>query len=148
MQNFIDLLEISNDLYHFIRNNFLNSKKKWLFLYIILHIENVSSAIIRLITSKKKGITYALMRLWNKKTKKKWVQLNVISAIPLNNTIEVYLLKFFQKSNKNRKFFFEKKVNNSIIGGLILRINDKEWDSSLEELIRKLRIHLKCDLST
>lgn len=81
------------------------------------------------------------MNLWN--IKKKLVKINVITAIPLNNTIEEYLLKLVKKSNKNRKFYLEKKVNNSIIGGLILSIEDKEWDNSLEERLRKLRKHFK-----
>lgn len=144
MQNIIDMIDINNDLYHFLSNSFLNSKKKWLFLYIIYHIENISSNIIRLIqlnTEKKKySITCALIKLWAKK--KKWVKIYVITAIPISNSIELYLLKFFQKSNNN-KFYLKKKVNNRIIGGLILRLKDKEWDNSLEERIRKLKIHFK-----
>lgn len=89
----------------------------------------------------KKGITYIFLNLWN--IKKKLVKINVITAIPLNNTIEEYLLKLVKNSNKNRKFYLDKKVNNSIIGGLILSIEDKEWDNSLEERLRKLRKHLK-----
>lgn len=81
------------------------------------------------------------MNLWN--IKKKLVKINVITAIPLNSSIEEYLLKLVKKSNKNRKFYLEKKVNNSIIGGLILSIEDKEWDNSLEERLRKLRKHFK-----
>lgn len=145
LNNIIDMLDISNDLYHFIHNNFLNSKKKWLLLYIIYNIENISSTIIKLIqftnSKKKKGITFTIMNLWN--IKKKLIEINVITAIPLSNTIEEYLLKDFKKSNKNRKFYLEKKVNNSIIGGIILRLEDKEWDNSFEESIRILRKHLK-----
>lgn len=144
-QNFIDMLDISNDLYHFLNNHLLNSKKKWLFLYIIYHFDNFSSTIIKFIQrtncKKKKGITYRYMNLWN--IKKKLVKINVITAIPLLNIIEDYILKLVKKNNKNRKFFLEKKVNNSIIGGLIIRIEDKEWDNSLEENFRKLLKHLK-----
>lgn len=71
------------------------------------------------------------------------MQLNVITAVPLIFSVEEYLLKFLKKSYKKIKFFLEKKVNNSIIGGLIFRLEDKEWDSSLEEKIKKLRIHFK-----
>lgn len=71
------------------------------------------------------------------------MQLNVITALPLSFYVEEYLLIFFKKNYNNIKFFIEKKVNNSIIGGLILRFEDKEWDSSLEEKTKKLRIHLK-----
>lgn len=147
IKNFIDMLDISNDFYHFLHNHFLNSKKKWLFLYIIYHFDIFfyTRVLFKLIKftnwKKKRGITYIFMNLWN--IKKKLVKINVITAIPLNNTIEEYLLKLVKKSNKNRKFFLEKKVNNRIIGGLILRIEDKEWDNSLEESFRILRKHLK-----
>lgn len=141
MQNIIDILDINHCLYHFLRNPFLNFKVKLLFLYITFHLEYFSSKIIRLIPFTTIGFTYSFMKLWNKK--KKWVQINVITAIPLSNSIEEYLLEFFKKSNSNRKFFLEKKVNNSIIGGLRLRIEDKEWDSNLEAKILKLRIHFK-----
>lgn len=139
MQHIIDMLDISNDLYHFLRNPFLNSKRKWIFLSLIFKMEDFSSTLIKLIQLR--GIAYAFMSLCNRK--KKWVQINVITAVPLSNPIEEYIIKIFQKSNPNRKYFLEKKVNNSIIGGFILRIEDKEWDSSLEENIRKLKIHLK-----
>lgn len=147
IKNFIDMLDISNDFYHFLHNHSLNSKKKWVFLYILFHIDLYfyTRVLIKLIKltnwKKKKGITYILLNLWN--IKKKLVKINVITAIPLNNTIEEYLLKLVKNSNKNRKFYLEKKVNNSIIGGLILSIEDKEWDNSLEERLRKLRKHLK-----
>lgn len=59
IQNTIDVLDINNDLYYFLHNHFLNSKKKWLFLYIIFNIENLFSAIInfiQIISNKKKKI--------------------------------------------------------------------------------------------
>lgn len=144
MQNIIDIFDISNDLYDFIHNHFLNSKKKWLFLYIVFNIENIFSTIInfiRIINNRKKNITYIYRSYWH--TKKKWIQINIITAIPLKYSLEEYLLRFLQKRNDNRKIFIEKKVNKNIVGGLILRIDDKEWDRSLEESFRKLRIHLK-----
>lgn len=142
IKNFLDLFNISNDLYYFLCNPFLNYKKGFL-IYIIFHLEYFSSIIIKFTTSKKSCIIYAsaFIRLWSKK--KRWVQLNVITAVPLSSSVEEYILSFFKKSYKNLKFFLEKKVKNSIIGGLILRFEDKEWDRSLEESIRKLRIHLK-----
>lgn len=141
-QNIIDIFDISNVLYYFINNNYLNSKKKWLFLYIIFNIENIFSTIINFlykINNKKKNITYTFSTIFY--NKKKWIQIIIITAMPLSNTLEEYLLIFFKKRNDNRKFFIEKKVNKNIIGGLILRIEDKEWNRSLENSIRKLRIH-------
>lgn len=39
IKNIIDMLDISNDFYHFLHNHSLNSKKKCVFLYILYHIE-------------------------------------------------------------------------------------------------------------
>jgi F-type H+-transporting ATPase subunit delta len=141
IQNLLDIININNDLYHFLSNPLLNSKKKYFFLYIIFNFDNFFSKILQFINFKNKSsITTTFMKLWN--TKKKWIQINVITAIPLSYSMEEYILIFFKKY-KNIKFFLEKKVNNNIIGGLILCIEDKELDSSLEETIRKLKIQLK-----
>lgn len=146
IQNLIDMLDISNDLYHFLHNPFLKTQKQWLFLYIISHLETITSTIIKFIPfitvtdwKEKKGVPYRFMNLWNRQ--KQLVKINVITALPFTNTIEEYLLKLGKTSHQNRKFFLEKKVNNCLIGGLILRFEDKEWDNSLEDSYLNLRTH-------
>lgn len=68
IKNFLDILNLSSDLYHFLRNPFLKYKKVF-FIYIIFHLEYFSSTIIKFTTSKKSYITNAsaFIRLWNKK---------------------------------------------------------------------------------
>lgn len=39
IKNFIDMLDISNDFYHFLHNHSLNSKKIVFFIYILYHID-------------------------------------------------------------------------------------------------------------
>lgn len=143
IQNFFDILNIINNLYYFLINPFFNFKIK--ILYIFFYFEKFFSKILYIIQyinyKNKSSITASFMKLWNKK--KKWVQIDIITSIPLSNSMEEYLLKFFNKSYNHIKFFMEKKVNNRIIGGLKLSIEDKELDSSLEENIKKLNNTLK-----
>lgn len=141
IHNIIDILDINHCLYHFLRNPFLNYKKKWIFIYTIFHLEYFSLPIIKLVLYTKTTYTFEFMKLWN--IKKKWVHINIITSVPLSYSLEEYLINGLKKSNPTKKFYLKKKVNNSLIGGLRLRIEDKEWDSSLEEKIRKLRRHFK-----
>ena len=69
------------------------------------------------------------------------VKVFVISAVPLTSKIEKLILEK-SKNFSNKKIFIENRIDPTIIGGFILKINDMQYDASILNKLRALKTKL------
>ena len=69
------------------------------------------------------------------------VKVFVTSAVPLTSKIENLILEK-SKNFSNKNIFIENQIDPTIIGGFILKINDMQYDASILNKLRVLKIKL------
>ena len=69
------------------------------------------------------------------------VKVFVTSVVPLTSKIENLILKKSQKFSK-KNIFIENQIDPTIIGGFILKINDMQYDASIQNKLRILNTKL------
>ena len=104
-------------------------------------INKVTMSFINIITTKKRERLLALIAssfVALYKEHKKIETATVISATPLGESLRAEVINFIQKHGENNVELTE-KVDPSIIGGSIVRMRDKQLDTSVSKAISELR---------
>ena len=104
-------------------------------------INKASMSFINIITTKKREgllslIANSFILLY--KTHNKIETATVISATPLDEELRVEVINFIKK-NGDKKVELTEKIDESIIGGAIIRMGDKQLDASVSRKISELR---------
>lgn len=74
---------------------------------------------------------------------KKIVKASVITAIPLDDEMRKQILTKAQALAKNKEINLESNIDESIIGGFILRVGDVQIDASILNKLNNLKRELK-----
>ena len=104
-------------------------------------INKVTMSFINIITSKKRESLLALIAssfIALYKTHNKTETATVISATPLDESLRAEVINFIKKYGDNDVELTE-KVDPTIIGGSIIRMGDKQLDTSVSKAISELR---------
>jgi len=104
-------------------------------------ISSLSLSFIILITAKKResllaDISSGFIRLYKKLNNIK--EVTVITAIPLDDDLKKEVVNFANKENKSTIELVE-KVDKNIIGGTIIRMDDKQLDASISSKLKSLK---------
>jgi len=96
---------------------------------------------INIITTKKREgllslVASSFIKLY--KTHNKIETATVISATSLDESLRSEVIKFIEKHG-DKKAELEEKIDESIIGGAIIRMGDKQLDASVSREISELR---------
>ena len=65
----------------------------------------------------------------------------VTTALPLNEAIVTQIQKILETEFK-AKVELSQKVDNRLLGGFVIRVEDKQYDSSLSTQLKKIREQL------
>jgi len=104
-------------------------------------ISKVTMSFINIITTKKREILLALIAssfIALYKTHNKIETATVISATPLDESLRVEIINFIKQHGDNDVELSE-KVDPTIIGGSIIRMGDKQLDTSVSKAISELK---------
>ena len=81
-------------------------------------------------------ISSSFIRLYKKLNNIK--EVTVITAIPLDDDLKKEVVNFANKENKSTIELVE-KVDKNIIGGTIIRMDDKQLDASISSKLKSLK---------
>jgi len=139
----IKTISDSSDLQYFINNPVIKSdvKKEGLHAIFKDKITSVTLGLINLlITNKRLSLLYAVAKeyLLIYDFDKGIEIAQITTAIPLTENVQN---KFLEKINQltSKKVSVENKVDPSIIGGFIIRVGDKQFDSSISGQLNILK---------
>lgn len=90
--------------------------------------------------SKIEKIIEEFIKLWNKE--KKIVEAEIVSARDLNKDIVKLLNGYIVKITKAKEVELTKKVDKSILGGVVIRYGDKVLEGSIRAKLDDLRIKM------
>ena len=65
---------------------------------------------------------------------------SVSSAVPLSNELRQEIEKLVQKINPGKKVYLEERVDESLIGGYVLKVGDQQIDDSLKTKLKTLQL--------
>ncbi len=104
------------------------------------HINEVSLRYLEIITKAKrayfiKGIATQYLHMYMNHIQMK--KAHVVSASPLDDATRTRLISLLETQIKS-KILLEEKVDESLIGGFILRVGDQQFDSSIKNKIERL----------
>ena len=133
----------SRDLLLLLKSPIVKTDKKLKILEEIFgtKINKVTMSFINIITTKKREGLLALMAssfiaLYKKHNKIGTA--TVISATPLDKALRAEMISFIKK-NGDKNVELTEKIDESIIGGAIIRMGDKQLDASVSREISELR---------
>lgn len=133
----------NNDLNLLLKSPVVNSDKKQNILSEIFQsrISELSSRFLELITSKKREniVNNIATSFINKyKEANNIIEAELTSAVKLESEQKNKIISLI---NKDKKYTVEikEKINSDILGGFIVKIKDKQIDSSLTKEFRELR---------
>ncbi len=120
----------------------VNHKKREIFAAVFQNkIHNATFTFLQLIVTKRRepelmGIYDAFIHIYYEENNIK--EATIISASPLSEDLEKLLVEVLEDRSK-ASFIIHKKVDPSIIGGLIIKIEDYLFDASILNKIAKLK---------
>ncbi len=143
MKLIADTCRESKDLVLLLKSPIVKSDKKIDILDKIFssHVSRVSQNFISIIIEKgREGYLPAIVEEFQRqyKREKKIITAVVTSAIGLDDELREQVLKVVKDSFKSEVELI-KKENESLIGGLIIRIGDKQYDASIQRKLNDLR---------
>ena len=126
-----------------LKSPIINSDKKWGILELIFKskVSELSMLFIQILTKKKREfllpqIAENFIQLY--KAQKNIAVANVITATPLNDTLRKKIIEFIGAENK-MKIELTEEVDESILGGAIVKIGDKQIDGSVKRNLKNLK---------
>jgi F-type H+-transporting ATPase subunit delta len=133
----------SKDLLLLLKSPIVKTDKKLKILEEIFgsKINKVTMSFINIITSKKREGLLALVAssfIVLYKTHKKIETATVITAAPLDELLREEVINFIKK-NGDKKVELTEKIDESIVGGAIIKMGDKQLDASVSREISELR---------
>lgn len=64
----------------------------------------------------------------------------ITTTLPIDETLRSRFIEIVKEISGKDKVVLEEKINGQIIGGFVLKINDRQLDESLSSKLRKLRL--------
>jgi F-type H+-transporting ATPase subunit delta len=145
MQGLIELYESSIQLDRVLSNPFLNDTKKQSILRsIVPNSSDVTKKLLNLLTSNNRlfllrEVAKSYIQLFSEQQGE--LNATVISAIPLTQNLEKQIHnKLTDFSGK--KIYISNKIDESLLGGFILKIGDMEFNSSLAYRLKTFKAKL------
>jgi len=142
MNSIADICEECKDLSLLLKSPIVKSDKKLSILKAVFagSLGELSSAFVDLIVKKKReghlhGIAVAFASLY--KADKQILTAKVTTAFNLDVDLKDQIMGILSKNNDG-SVELEEVVNKELIGGFVLRVGDKELDSSIRTQIDKL----------
>ena len=132
----------SKELYLFLKSPIIKTDKKLVILKEVFgsKVSKVSQEFVDLIARKRREIYLAEIAqefVEQYRAHKKILVAVITSASGLDDTLRKKVLEIF-KSSLNSEVELVEKVNKDLIGGFVLRIGDKQVDTSLARKLKQL----------
>jgi F-type H+-transporting ATPase subunit delta len=146
--NFQQLFDMSQDLRRLVRSPVFSAEEQGRALAAILHragIDGLAANFLKLVAKNRRLFAVADMikvyRALSARARGE-VQAEVVSAIPLNDA-QVGALKETLKALERKNVQITTRVDSSLLGGLIVKVGSRMYDSSLRTKLESLRIAMK-----
>lgn len=141
----------SKDLSLLLKNPIINSDKKESIIQSLFgnKIDAVTLSFIRIIIRKRResyleGIAAEFTRLFKQLSGVETAY--VTSASSLNDQLRKDVLELVKKTSPGKQIELKEKTDTSLIGGFVLRVNDKQYDASISSKLRELKKEMKLNL--
>ena len=145
MDSIISAHESSEDFKKLINNTLINySDRKEILSTVISKInEKTNNLIDLLITNKRLSILYDIAHGFNDiyNRENNIERATVITATPISDKIKTQVLKKLQKLS-NKSVEIENIIDETILGGFILRYENREYNASFSQRLSKLKSEL------
>ncbi len=104
-------------------------------------LNELTMMFIRIITNKKRelyleGISQQFIKQY--KSYKNIEEASITTAFKIDEEIRKEILDFISKHTEN-KIELQEKINDSLIGGAVIKIGDKQLDTSISKTIKQLK---------
>ena len=145
MQELIELHESSRQLNGLLSNPFLpNTKKQSILRSIVPNPSDVTKKLLSLLISNNrlfllKEVAKSYINLFREQQGE--LNATVISAIPLTQNLEKQIHNKLEDFS-GKKIYILNKIDESLLGGFILKIGDNEFNSSLAYKLKTLKAKL------
>lgn len=133
----------NHELQLLLKSPIINSDKKWGILELIFKskVSELSMLFIQILTKKKREsllpqIAENFIQLY--KTQKNIAVAKVTTATPLNDSLRKKIIEFIGAENK-MEIELNEDVDESILGGAIIKIGDKQIDGSVKRNLYNLK---------
>lgn len=143
MQFVADICVSSKELSLLLKSPIIKtSQKRSIFKEVFYkNLTDISVSFIEIITSKKReslleGIAKSFVNLY--RTHKNIESATVTTAFPLDDDLKQEVIGYI-KSHNETKVELQEKVDERIIGGAIIRMEDKQLDASVKTAITELK---------
>jgi len=142
MRSIVQTISESNELKEMLASPILEgSSKKEVLLTLFKNFNEITKEVFSLLVSKKRiDLLYEVASKYislNEDLKGENVAL-VTTAVPLTPSLEKKILSQIGKITKN-KITLENQIDESIIGGFILRIGDLQYNASISNKLNSLK---------
>ena len=142
MRSIVQTISDSNELKEMLASPILEgSSKKEVLLTLFKNFNEITKEVFSLLVSKKRiDLLYEVASKYialNEDLKGENVAL-VTTAVPLTPSLEKKILSQIGKITKN-KITLENQIDESIIGGFILRIGDLQYNASISNKLNSLK---------
>ena len=145
MDSIISAHESSEDFKKLINNTLINysDRKEILSTVISKMNEKTNNLIDLLITNKRLSILYDIAHGFNDiyNRENNIERARVITATPISDKIKTQVLKKLQKLS-NKSVEIENIIDETILGGFILRYENREYNASFSQRLTKLKSEL------
>ena len=145
MDSIISAHKSSDDFKNLISNPLINNsdKKEILSIVISKMNEQTSNLINLLIANKRLSILYDIAHGFNDiyNRENNIERATVITATPISDKIKTQVLKKLQELS-NKSVEIENIIDETILGGFILRYENKEYNASFSQRLSKLKSEL------
>ena len=145
MDSIISAHKSSDDFKNLISNPLINNSNKKEILSIVLSKmnEQTSNLINLLIANKRLSILYDIAHGFNDiyNRENNIERATVITATPISDKIKTQVLKKLQKLS-NKSVEIENIIDETILGGFILRYENREYNASFSQRLSKLKSEL------
>lgn len=141
--SFVNTLKASSQLRAVMANPIINPDKKFAILSQLFgaNVHPMVLSFFRIVTNKgRSGILYGTAQefLNEYDSRKGIVNATVISAAPLNEENTIKIVNAVQEATKG-KVHLTTKVDPDLIGGFVLKVGDKQFDTSISSTLNKLK---------
>lgn len=147
----VQALDENRDLRVFMNSPVVKSDKKEKVLDAIFggRISILTSSFVRIITSKgRERLLHEVAGQYLRqiRVKKGIMTASVVTATPLDNASRIEIHRLVTKLNENREIVITETIDPEIIGGFVLKVEDKMVDASVLSHFRKLRMEFTKNL--
>jgi F-type H+-transporting ATPase subunit delta len=142
------LLDLSEDLRRLVRSPVFSAEEQGRALAVVLDragIDGLAANFFKLVAKNRRLFAVADMirayRMLSARARGE-VQAEVISAVPLNEA-QMAVLKETLKASARKNVQFTTRVDSGLLGGLIVKMGSRMFDSSLRTKLESLKIAMK-----